>query len=176
MMTRTNSTMLELLGGDPEFFEPNALSVPDRLIENLRMGFKDVDGCVVPSSFDAQQIWGERRPKTVNADDETAYECSWSEVHVEDFLDPSVPLAEIARIGLGYAMYLRRALLDSYLCGTFRIIVDVQLADAEIDVGSVCTVRFHRLRSDQAWLDDNIDNYHQNALLILDWENSDKGK
>src|SRR5579859_2937530 len=123
MSVRTNSQMLDLLGGDPEFHEPNTEPVPESLVAELRDGFKEVDGCVVPHCFQDSSIWSQTRPRTDNIDDETGYECSLSKVHLEDFVDSSISLSELARIGCAYAMYLRRALLISPVSGQFRIIV-----------------------------------------------------
>ena len=51
MAVRTNRQMRELLGGDPEFHEPNTEPVPESLIDELKEGFKEVDGRVVPLFF-----------------------------------------------------------------------------------------------------------------------------
>jgi hypothetical protein len=170
MATSTNKQMLELLGGDPEFYEPNSEPVPAVLVGKLKEGFKEVDGCVVPRSFQARSIWSEKRPRANSVDDETGFECSLSTVNLEDFVDAGVPLSELARIGCAYAMYLRRALLASPVLGNFRIIVDAQVPDAKLRVGRVCSVRFHKVRLDQAWLADDLESYRENALLVLDFE------
>jgi hypothetical protein len=71
---RTNRQMLELLGGDPEFHEPNTEPVPELLVNKLSEGFKEIDGCVVPLSFEATSIWSGSRPRVNNVDDETGLE------------------------------------------------------------------------------------------------------
>lgn len=170
MRVRTNWQMLELLGGDPEFHEPNIEPVPELLVADLRDGFKEVEGCVVPYSFQDSSIWSETRPRTDNINDETGFECSLSKIHLDDVVDSSISLAELARIGCAYAMYLRRALLVSPVSGQFRIIVDVQRSDAELQVGNVCVVRFHKIRPGQAWLVDDLESYKENALWVFDFE------
>ena len=99
MAARTNRQMLELLGGDREFHKPNSEPVPESLVNELGEGFKEVDWCVVPSSFQAAFIWSEARPRVNNVDDETGFECSLSKVRRNDFVDSSVSLSELARIG-----------------------------------------------------------------------------
>ena len=170
MGVRTNREMLELLGGDPDFHEPNLEPVPESLIDKVRDGFKEVDGCVVPRSFRASSIWAGTHQKENGIDDETGFECSLSEVHIEDFVDSSISASELARIGCAYAMYLRRALVGSSVSGQFRIIVDVQQADTELDVGKVCVVRFHRIRPGQPWLVDDLESYKENALWVFDFD------
>jgi hypothetical protein len=163
--------MLELLGGDPEFHEPNSEPVHDSLVGKLSEGFKMVDGCIVPRSFQATSIWSGERPKTNNIDDETAFECSLSKVYMQDFVDKNIPLAGLARIGCAYAMYLRKALLESQVSGSFRIIVDAQLPEPEPLVGTAaCSVRFHKVRPNQVWLDDNLESYKLNALGVFEFE------
>jgi hypothetical protein len=170
MAARVNKSMLELLGGDPEFHEPNAEPVPDSLIRDLMEGFKEVDGCVVSCSYREQFAWSETQQKANNLDDETSLECSLSKVHLDAFVDAAIPLSELARIGCAYAMYLRKALLSSPVSGTFRVIVAAQLPDPELEVGNVCTVRFHKVRSGQAWLVDDIESYKTEALWVLDFD------
>ncbi len=162
--------MLALLGGDPDFHEPNAEPVPDLLINEVREGFKDVDGCVVPRSFEATSIWSEIRTTSNNSDDETGFECSLSKVHLEYFVDADVPLSELARIGCAYAMYLRRALLGSQVSGDFRIIVSAQMPDPTLKVGNVCTVRFHKIRPGQAWLGDDLEAYAEEAIWVFEFK------
>jgi len=170
MGVRTNRQILDLLGGDPEFHEPSVELVPELLVAEMRDGFREVDGCVVPYSFQDSSIWSDARPRTNNLDDETGFECSLSKVHLEDFVDSSISLAELARIGCAYAMHLRQALLDSPVSGQFRIIVAVQGPDAELRIGNVCSVRFHRIRQGQSWLDDDIESYKEDALLVFEFE------
>ena len=170
MSPRLNNAMLELLGGDPDFHEPNCEPVPASLVDELTEGFKEVDGCVVPNSFQEASIWSETRPKVDLSDDETGVECDLSKVHLEDFVAESVNLSELARIGCAYAMYLRKALTNSPLNGPFRIIVDAQLPDPELQIGNVCTVRFHKVRPAQEWLIGDLESYKENALWVLDFE------
>ena len=170
MSVRTNRFMLELLGGDPDFQEPNAEPVPPSLVSVAMEGFKEVDGCVVPRSFQATSIWSEARVKTDNIDDETGFECSINKAHLDDFTDAGLALTELARVGCAYAMYIRKALLDSPVAGKFRIIVAANPSDSELRVGNTCSVRFHRVRPNQVWLTDDLESYKQEALWVLDFE------
>jgi hypothetical protein len=137
----------------------------------LRDGFKEVDGCVVPKDFEGGPIWSVDRPCVYNRDDETGFECSLSKLHVEDFASNDLPLPELTRLGIAYALRLRDALLRSSLSGHFRIIIAAQLPDPDINVnGSICTIRFHRIRTGQVWADDDLDNYGMEAVLTIDFE------
>lgn len=170
-VARTNSHMLKLLGGDPEFHEPNCEPVPESLVNNLGEGFKVVDGCVVPASFQPAFIWSEQRPKTNNIDDETAFECHLSQVYLQDHVDTPVPLAELTRIGCAYAICLRKSILESQVFGSFRIIVDAQLPNPGQHPGNAaCSVRFYKVRPYQCWLLDDLDSYENNALWVFEFE------
>jgi hypothetical protein len=162
--------MLELLGGDPDFLGPNSELVPESLVGRLSEGFREVDGCVVPTSFQASSIWSEKRPRTNGVDDETGFECSLSKMNLEGFVDAGMPLSELARIGCAYAMHLRQALLDSPVSGSFRIIVSAQVPDSELEVGNTCTVRFHKVRPNQPWLADDLESYKEEAIWVFDFD------
>jgi hypothetical protein len=168
MVVRANAAMLELLGGDPEFYEPSCLSIPAALDALATGGFKEVDGCVVPASFDRDQIWSSTRPKIVNIDDETGFECDLSEINVENFPLPSVEFHELARLGCDFGFLLATELTATKIPGPFRIIVSARPEDPESKVGNTCTVRFHRLRDGQAWLEDDLEGYREDAIAVFD--------
>ncbi len=94
-----------------------------------------------------------------------------SKVHVEDFAGRELPLADLTRFGIAYALRLRDALLWSNVSGLFRIVIDSQLPDSDGDVNnSICTVRFHKLRAGQVWLSDDLEGYKLNAILVIEFE------
>ncbi len=162
--------MLELLGGNLDF-EPDSERVPLELISKLDGGFKEVDGCIVPSSFRNVSPWPDRRQKVDNIDDETGFECSLSKVHVEDYLPVSRTSEELARIGVAYANFIRRAVIESHITGVFRIVVAVELADGSANKDG-CTVRFHKVRPHQFWLDDDLEHYQEEAIFAMDFESA----
>jgi hypothetical protein len=168
MVVRANAAMLELLGGDPEFYEPSCLSIPAALDALATGGFKEVDGCVVPASLNSDQIWSSTRPKIVNIDDETGFECDLSEINVESFLPPSVEFHELARLGCDFGGFLARKLAVVKIPGRFRVIVSARPKDLESKVGNTCTVRFHRLRDGQVWLEDDLEGYREEAIAVFD--------
>ena len=129
---------------------------------------------MVPRSFEAISVWSEKRPRANNADDETGFECGLNKVHLEDFVDADLPLSELARIGCAYGMYLRQALLDSKVSGDFRIIVSAQLPDLTLNVGNVCTVRFHKIRPGQIWLHNDLEAYKEEANWVFEFKKAEK--
>jgi hypothetical protein len=166
MNVRTNKAMLELLGGDAEYLETSILQIPEPLRRQTEEGFKEVDGCVVPTSFTPSAIWTDNRPRVLNEDDETGFECFINKVHVDKLLPSTTTISELARLGLDYAFHLKTALTTSNLAGDFEVVISVVAADPTLDVGATCSVRFHRIRAGQVWIDRNLENYKDEAIAV----------
>jgi hypothetical protein len=170
MNVRVNASMLDLLGGDPEYYETSVLPIPEALQEQLKLGFKEVEGCVVPMSFVPSSIWSEARPRLDNIDAETGLECLQSHVHLEGLVPNDTELSELARLGLDFAFLLSAALLESRLPGPFAIIVSAHKPDLELNVGPTCTVRFHRIRAGQVWVADDLEGYKEEAIAVCNFD------
>ena len=100
--------MLGLLGADSELHEQNSDLIPQRLIDELRQGFREVDGCIVPRSYACQSIFTETHPRINNIHDETGIECLLSKVHIDDLAGAGTSLSQLARIGRAYACPFER--------------------------------------------------------------------
>jgi hypothetical protein len=159
MNIRVNKSMLELLGGDPEYFEPSSLEIPLALREKASTPLMELDGCIVPASS----------PNVVRLEDETGTECHWSKFHLEDFMPEEVGQQEIARIALDYVWLLRASLSAAELPGRFRLIVSIELSGLQPRSNTICTVRFHRLRPGQVWLADDLEEYKDEAIAACDF-------
>jgi len=166
---RVNSRMLDLLGGDPEFYEMASLPMPPELEAHLAGGFREVDGCIVPNSFDSPLIFSEDKPRIANQHDETSFECTIHEVSIDAYFSCDVDFKELARTGCDFAWIVRRELLRSNMLGPFRIIVSTQPPDVQLHIGPTCTVRFHRVRSGQVWLADDLEGYKLEAIAVFDF-------
>jgi len=164
--------MLELLGGDPEYYEPSILPLPESLRLQTEQGFKEVDGCVVPRSFEPFAIWTKDRPHVVNQDDETGLECLINKVHLDGLVPSETGISELARLGLDYAFHLKRALQKERPAGEFAIIVSAREPDQELNIGATCCVRFHRIRAGQVWLDKNLEHYKEEAIALCEFNPS----
>ena len=149
--------MLELLGGDPEYFEMPMHDMPRALMERAGMPITEVNGCMVPSS-DLTPTW---------VHDETGTECFWTKFHLEDFVSEASQ-EELARLALNFVWPLQSGLKASALSDTFRMIASVEIPETT-QPKPTCTVRFHRLRPQQAWLADDIEAYGNEAILVCDF-------
>ncbi len=157
--------MLELLGGDPEFVEPSSIPMPSKLVSIASGGFEERDGCIVLRSVPVVAA----TPRSLERrDDETGIEAALSEINIERFLGKSTDRSELSRLGLDFGFFLGKELMRSGFAGPFRVIVSTQPADPSLSVGDTCTVRFHRMRAGQDWLDDDLENYKSEAIAVLD--------
>ena len=155
---RVNQNMLELLGGDPEFFEMPRDELSPALLQKAATPLTEINGCVVPAL----------NPSVTWVEDETGTECFWSHFQLEDFLPETTPSEELARTALDFVWPLRKAILAAHLSGSFRMIAAIEfpgLAKAKPS----CVVRFHRLRSGQAWIAENLEAYKHEAIMVCDF-------
>jgi hypothetical protein len=155
---RVNQSMLELLGGDPAFFEMPVEELPPALLDKAATPLTEAKGCVVPA-LDPSVIWVE---------DETGTECFWTHFSLESFLPEATPLEEMARTALDYVWPLRKGILASHLSGSFRMIASVEMPGLAQAKPS-CVIRFHRLRFGQPWIAENLDSYKDEAILVCDF-------
>lgn len=158
--------MLEFLGGDPEFLEPSSILMPSGLALIATGGFQETDGCIVLRS--SPGVFATRRTREILGD-ETGIEVALSKIHIEQFLDKPVDFFELSRLGLDFGFLLRKELMTSGIVGPFRVIVSSQRADPALNVGDTCTVRFHRERAGQVWLDDDLERYAGEGIAVLDF-------
>jgi len=155
---RVNQRMLQLLGGDPEFFEMSAKELPAALLEKAATPLTEKDGCIVPL----------QKPTAVFIDDETGTECFWTKFHLDDYLPAGTTIEEFARTALDFVWPLRSSIASSQLTGSFRMIASVDPACDEEEIPS-CTIRFHRLRPNQAWISDELESYKKEAIAVCDF-------
>jgi len=123
--------------------DPKAL--PQKLLAVLNAGFVEKDQCVFLAQLKKSvQV---QRPDFSNR---TGYECFVNHLHMEDYLENGgLPPLETLGRGLAFAQELKERLSALGGLRHFRIIVACN--------GSTCTVRFHTLRHDEEWLDQDVD-------------------
>ncbi len=143
---RSNAVMKRLLSN----LGPLAV-IPDELADVLRAGLIERNGCALLRAFENSA--GEFDP--VSHFDRTGYECLVNHVHFDADGTSNSPLAR----ALAYAERLQQVLCSAE-AGPYRMIVG-----ASSDAGS-CTVRFHRLRAGENWIDDDLDSYGEGITVI----------
>ena len=94
--------------------------------------------------------------------DDTGYECFVNQIHLSDFLPlSSQPTLEIILkegIALGKALFAK--LSEELPWIRFRLIFSVEEEEG--------TLRFHTMREQESWLANDVEEYQQEGLLILD--------
>lgn len=91
--------------------------------------------------------------------DETGYECLVNHIHI----DPKRPGDSSALdIGLAYADRLVGVLQTSGYPGRFRVVLSYDLEQ------KICTVRFHRVRQGQIYIDENaLEDFKEEGVLVI---------
>jgi hypothetical protein len=136
---KTNQNMRRFLR---ELQDNQAVLSPE-LLRILDGGFVEERGCVLLASEAGHSVFDRAATQ-----DETGYECFINHVHVES---------------LGEALEFGRRLkqtLAAIFGDDFVVVVAFD--------GFEATVRFHRLRVDQRWLSDNLEEYRGEGIAVLD--------
>ena len=113
------------------------------LLSLLALGFVEEKGCVLLASEACASVVARDAGQ-----DDTGYECFINHLHVES-------LAEAVEL----AGRLNSALAARFTDG-FVVIVSFD--------GREATVRFHKNRVGQSWLDSNLEGYFEEGIAVLD--------
>jgi len=160
MKTKCNELMRHLMKGQGRSTENLHAEIPKPLLKRLQLGFKEFNGVIVPKDH--------FKAPSISRDDETGLECLMSKEHLEDFLPDSVSVQALVSHGTAYADKLRESLEKSGLHGHFRVIISA------IPEDRTCTIRFHRVRPGQTWLDADLETYKSEAVMTIDFNTSMK--
>lgn len=157
-MNRTNAAMRSLLlqhNIDP--LMPDA-SLDARLLELVGRGVVERDGCWLLAETSES---GTSTPRAAFPDS-TGYEAFMNHIHIEDVLElePERDQGWLLRQGVMYARVLRDLLAP---LGVFRIVVAAQMG-----ASGGCGVRFYRRRRGEVWLTDDLEQYREDAILVID--------
>jgi hypothetical protein len=136
---RTNKNMREYLS----HLQRHEPALSPELSRVLAEGFVEENGCVLLAS----EARDSTSTRTANQD-ETGYECFINHLHVKS-------LAE----ALEFSRRLNVALAKVFT-GGFIVIVSFD--------GSEATVRFHKHRAGQTWLDNNLEGYLEEGIAVFD--------
>jgi len=109
----------------------------------LVAGFMEKEGCVLLAS-EARNSFAARDA----TQDETGYECFVNHLHVKNLEE-----------ALEFARRLNRALAERFKVD-FVVIVSFD--------GREATVRFHKLRTGQMWLNENLEGYLEEGIAVMD--------
>jgi len=102
------------------------------------------------------------------SEDETGIETFVNEIHIEDFVGVEFPFVELARLGCDFAFMLAIRLQNLKPQTRFRVIVSAMAVSPSGSVRDTCVVRFHEQRDGQQWLSEDLEQYREEAIEVLD--------
>jgi hypothetical protein len=153
---RLNRAMKELLGHfriDPERPPPLAA----KLRRLLEPGILSLDGCWLLASQLPAGTSGTRD----QFPDRTGYEAFVNHIHITDALGEAGECSPWLALGQAMALGLElEALVAAH--GSFQIVVA-----ADMDLPADCNVRFYKLRSGEIWIEDDLEGYAHEGILVI---------
>jgi len=131
------------------------ISTLEGLRQLLDEGFIKAEGCVF-----LKQLYGPSVMNTrLNHQDLTGYECFVNHIHIEDFIDVNdLKKINVLQYGIFFSQRLKDKLATIYPEEKFRIILACDIDD--------CNVRFHKVRPNEEWIDDNIERYNEAVMIF----------
>ena len=133
------------------------IALADKLKSILSQPIEERDGMFIQKTAPAE-ISSRMR---ANLQDRTGLECFINHIHIEDYLDDNEKRtsAGILLQGLTYAISLRQKLRGTHSGASFNIIL-TQSAES-------CSVRFHKIRENESWLRNDIEDYTDEGVCLL---------
>lgn len=139
----------------PPSIDPSADPPLDERLERiLAGGFQSVGDCVILADFEAALADATAEQHR----DATALEAFVSHCHVDDELDLPAGAPELLAQAGRYAGRLAAALAQAYPADRFLVI---------FTVGESCIVRFHKVRTGESWLVDDLESYGDAAVMAI---------
>ena len=150
---RMNARMAAL--GPPSIGAPaDGIELDPRLAAILADGFLELGDCVVL----AHEAGSVAAAPIDSYPDATGFEAFINHMHLEDELElPAADPTVLAQAGR-YATELADRLERAFPGETFVLI---------IGLGDSCTVRFHKLRSGESWIADDLEGYENEAVMVV---------
>jgi hypothetical protein len=157
MNTKMNSVMKTLHTAVASGKLTGAVNLSSELLRLIELGFTVKDGAVLLKSQEklAMNIRQDSFP------DLTGYECFVNHIHIEDYIsDAERGSNALLEQGLAFANKIVDELSLLYHGKPFKVIVATN--------ESGCSVRFHLIRNGENWLSDDLDEYGQEAILVME--------
>jgi hypothetical protein len=124
--------------------------LPGELKAVIASGAVDIEGCVFLRS-----LFRKAHVSRSNFPDATGYECFVNHLHMEDVVD-----TDMIAVGITFLEEISEGLLRDFGDRRFQGIITID--------GVTCAVRFHTVRPGEQWLSDNLDEYKEEGVCVLD--------
>ena len=142
-LRRANTLMIERHGRD---LVARDAALPRRLAAILAKGLVESEGCIFLKGMSA----GYNSEVEEYCGDKTGYECFVNHIHIDDHTRKNMVLVAVT-----FLTKLSAMLKAQYPDYEFR---------GEISEGDSVIVRFHRLRSGEQWLLDDLEKYKEEGV------------
>jgi hypothetical protein len=158
MTMKMNSLMLDRLSNLNDLIQ--LLILDENLRHLLDSQIIEVENC-----FFLEVLWKKSPAVSLSLfPDRTGFECFINHIHIEDYLDSSnsTNLTSDLQLtnGFKFATKLKEKLAEYRPEVRFRVII---ASDDE-----TCTVRFHKIRNNEHWLSDDLEEYQEEAICVMD--------
>lgn len=143
-----NKYFLSLIG--PRLSSINErIDLPKGLVEILNSKIKIVHNCYY---FEHVKVGGKCSLEFI---DKTGNECFYNKIQIDEYCSEDVDKLNLMEIGICFSIKLSQKLIYS----SFNIILSYD--------GEYCNVRFHKLRKKESWLNQDLDTYLDEAILLI---------
>jgi len=125
---------------------------------HLKNGLIEVDGKVFLAKF--------YKKRGGSNEDATGAEMWVNGFHIDLYVPKEKVIPDYSlQQGLTFAFSLKDLLINQFPGTAFKIIVSTD--EGEDAFPEVCTVGFHKVRSNEVWLLGNLEGYKMNGLLVI---------
>ena len=130
----------------------NTVELPVELKSIIKAGVCEKNGCIVLATLSKAC----QHAKLADFVDYTGYECFINHLHIDDYVNENIFLTALC-----FMSEVSDLVKYKFPDRLFRFIIA-----REND--SSCNVRFHRLRDGEVWLVEDINQYHEEGILVMD--------
>jgi hypothetical protein len=129
----------------------NSLTPPKELKQLVHSGFIEVESCC----FLKYLYHKETNVSPADFPDKTGLECFINSFHLEDYVEEN---------WLPYALWVINQLFEKYANLFNHNLLTAIVTQDDLS----CTLRFHLKREEESWLDEDLDSYKEEAILVID--------
>jgi hypothetical protein len=152
MKIKTNRMMAKFC---PNGFEDTDVQIPKEILKILHAGLVFMDGCVYLKKLLSKTSMDEALYGEKNGSEKTGREISINHFHIDFYTDK-----QWGEVAFTFLHELNKQLRAEFPMQQFRGIFSVN--------EDSCTIRFHMVRPGEDWIDDDLENYKEDGVCVVD--------